>query len=70
MNGYSSHTYKWVNAAGEAHWVKYHYKTDAGIKNFTGDEASEMGKKNPDFATQDLFEHIASGKAATWTWYA
>lgn len=51
MNGYSSHTYKWVNASGEVHWVKYHFKTDAGIKNFTGDEAAEMGKKNPDFAT-------------------
>lgn len=28
MNGYSSHTYKWVNAAGEVHYVKYHFKTD------------------------------------------
>jgi len=35
MNGYSSHTYKWVNDKGEAHWVKYHFKTDQGIKNFT-----------------------------------
>ena len=25
MNGYGSHTYMWVNAAGERHWVKYHF---------------------------------------------
>lgn len=28
MNGYSSHTYTWVNSKGEAHYVKYHFKTD------------------------------------------
>lgn len=36
MNGYSSHTYKWVNAKGEQFYVKYTFKTEAGIKNFTG----------------------------------
>ena len=32
MNGYSSHTYMWVNAKGERFWVKYHFKTDQGIE--------------------------------------
>jgi catalase len=27
MNGYSSHTYMWVNAKGQKFWVKYHFKT-------------------------------------------
>ena len=36
MNGYSSHTYKWVNAAGEQFYVKMHFKTEAGVKNMTG----------------------------------
>jgi len=70
MNGYSSHTLKWVNAKGEAFWVKLHYKTDAGIKNFTDEEAADMRKKDPDHATRDLYDHIASGKSATWTAYA
>ena len=30
MNGYGSHTYLWVNAAGEKHWVKYHFHTQPG----------------------------------------
>ena len=50
MNGYSSHTFKWVNAKGEAHLVKYHFKTAQGIKNFTNSEAAEMGKVEKDFA--------------------
>jgi len=28
MNGYGSHSFKWVNEAGEVHYVKYHFKTD------------------------------------------
>jgi len=35
MNGYSSHTYMWVNANGERFWVKYHFKTDQGIEFLT-----------------------------------
>jgi len=36
MNGYSSHTYRFVNQTGDAFWVKIHFKTESGIKNFTG----------------------------------
>lgn len=28
MDGFSSHTYKWVNEAGEVFFVKYHFKTN------------------------------------------
>ena len=39
MNGYGSHTYLWVNAAGEKHWVKYHFHSDQGVEGLTGTEA-------------------------------
>lgn len=68
MNGYSSHTYKWVNAKGEVHYVKYHFKCDQGIKNFSAKEAGEMKGINKDFATQDLHDHLAGGGTASWTW--
>lgn len=50
MNGYGSHTYKWVNAKGDAFWVKYHFKTDAGINNFTAEQADKMKSVDPDYA--------------------
>ena len=28
MDGFSAHSYKWVNEKGEAFFVKYHIKTD------------------------------------------
>jgi catalase len=51
MNGYGSHTFKWVNEVGDRFWVKIHLKTDDGIKNLTVDEADIVRAKNPDHAT-------------------
>src|ERR1700704_2955133 len=42
MNGYSSHTYLWENEGGEKHWVKYHFKTDQGVENLSGDDAARL----------------------------
>jgi catalase len=66
MNGYSSHTYSWVNAAGERFWVKYHFKTVQGIENFTDAEAAAMVAEDPDFHRRDLWNTIAAGDTAEW----
>lgn len=58
MHGFGSHTYRWVNKNGEAFWVKFHFKTDAGIKNLETSEAGRLKSDDPDYATRDLFEHI------------
>lgn len=70
MNGYSGHTFKFVNDNGEAFWVKLHFKTEAGIKNLTDEEAVRIAGEDPDHATRDLFEHIANGNEAAWRVYA
>jgi catalase len=66
MNGYSSHTFKWYNAANEIYWVKYHFKTEQGSQNLTREEAAEIAGKDPDHATRDLHDAIASGQFPAW----
>jgi catalase len=66
MNGYSSHTYLWMNANGERFWVKYHFKTVQGIENFDVAEAAAMAGEDPDFHRRDLWGAIASGDAPEW----
>jgi catalase len=66
MNGYSSHTYSWMNAAGERFWVKYHFKTVQGIETFTRQQADAMAVEDPDFHRRDLWDTIASGDAPEW----
>ena len=67
MNGYSSHTYLWVNARGERFWVKYHFKTDQGVEFFTQDEGDQMASADTDYHTRDLFEAIDRGDHPSWT---
>ncbi|NRD79308.1 catalase [Bacillus sp. BRMEA1] len=69
MNGYGSHTFKWVNNAGEAVWVKYHFKTEQGVKNMTSDVASKIAGENPDYHTEDLFNAIEKGDFPAWKLY-
>jgi catalase len=67
MNGYSSHTYMWVNAAGDKFWVKYHFITDQGIEFLTQEEADRLAGEKPDLHRQDLFESIRDGDFPSWT---
>ncbi|GAB9476793.1 Catalase [Globisporangium polare] len=69
MNGYGSHTFANVNAKGERVYVKYHFKTDQGIRNLPVDEAAELASSDPDYATRDLYEAIADKDFPTWTLY-
>ena len=67
MNGYGSHTFQWNNEAGEVFWVKYHFKTDQGIKNLTTDEAAKLAGEDPDTHQRDLREAIERGEFPSWT---
>jgi catalase len=47
MDGFSSHTYMWVNAKGQKFWVKYHFKTEQGIDFLTQAEAGRRRRRLP-----------------------
>jgi catalase len=61
MDGFGTHTFKWVNSEGEQFWIKIHIKTDSGIKNMTAEKAIEIRGSDPDYHTRDLYNHLASG---------
>lgn len=42
MHGFGSHTYSLINAEGERFWVKFHHRTQQGIKNLTDQEAAAV----------------------------
>jgi catalase len=66
MNGYGSHTYLWINAAGERFWVKYHFHTQQGMGFFSNAEAKDMAGSDADFHRRDLFDAIARGEHPKW----
>src|SRR6201994_2337881 len=66
MNFYGSDTYMWENAAGKKFWVKYHFKTEQGIQNFTDAEARAMFVEDLDYHRRDLREAIARQDYPAW----
>ena len=66
MNGYGSHTYSLINAENERVWVKFHFKTAQGIKNFVNDDAAAMKSHDPDWAQRDLVTAIDNGDFPRW----
>lgn len=66
MNGYGSHTYSLINAEGERHWVKFHFKTQQGIKCLTDAEAETLVGKDRESNQRDLYESIEKGEFPSW----
>jgi catalase len=61
MEGFGVHTYRLINAAGKATFVKFHWKPLAGAHSLVWDEAQKLAGKDPDFNRRDLFESIERG---------
>ncbi|ALX49134.1 catalase [Lentibacillus amyloliquefaciens] len=69
MNGYGSHTYKWVNDQGEAFWVTYSFISDQGVKGLDADVADQLAGEQPDYHREDLYNAIENGDHPSWTLY-
>lgn len=66
MNGYGSHTFSMINHDNERFYVKFHFKTVQGIKNFNNEEAAQMKAFDMDFSQRDLFENIEADNFPKW----
>jgi catalase len=61
MQGFGVNTYRLVNAAGESHFVKFHWNPKAGTHSLVWDEAVKISGADPDFHRRDLWEAIEAG---------
>lgn len=67
MDGFGSHTYQWINAAGERFWVKYHFRTNQGNASLTGAQADEIAGHDADYMIRDLHSAIEREEFPSWT---
>ncbi|EPQ32055.1 uncharacterized protein PFL1_00253 [Pseudozyma flocculosa PF-1] len=63
MQGYSGHTFKFVNKEGKWKYCQIHILSQQGTQNLTNDEAAE---KSPDEHQKDLFSAIERGEYPKW----
>jgi len=69
MHGFGSHTFSMVNAKGDRFWVKFHLRTQQGIRNLTDQEAEVLVGKDRESHQRDLFESIERKDFPRWTMY-
>jgi catalase len=67
MHGFGSHTFSLINAGNERFWVKFHFKTQQGIRNLTDEEAEKVVGKCRESHQRDLYESIEKGDFPRWT---
>ncbi len=66
MDGFGSHTFSLIDARGERVWVKWHFKTQQGIRNLTAKDALKLAGEDPDYAQRDLIGAISRGEFPRW----
>jgi catalase len=66
MQGFGVNTYKWVNAEGETHLVKFHWIPRQGVKSLTEADAAVIQSGELGHATKDLYEAIERGDHPQW----
>lgn len=66
MEGFGVHTFRFINAKNESHFVKFHWKPKLGTHGVLWDEAQKISGKNSDFHRQDLWEAIDNGHFPEW----
>jgi len=66
MHGFGSHTFSLINADGERHWVKFHFKSMQGIQNLSDEQAETVIGKDRESHQKDLYEAIEGGDFPRW----
>lgn len=66
MEGFGVHTFRFVNAADELTFVKFHWKPKLGLQSVAWNEAVKINGADPDFHRRDLWQAIQSGNFPEW----
>lgn len=66
MEGFGVHTFRFINEAGKARFVKFHWKPLMGVHSVVWDEAQLISGRDPDFHRRDLWDSIEAGAFPEW----
>src|SRR5690625_7910008 len=66
MEGFGVNTFRLINEAGDAHFVKLHWKPMQGLHSVVWDEAQKISGMDPDFHRKDLWDAIEDEMFPEW----
>lgn len=66
IEGFGVNTFRLVNAEGQSHFVKFHWRPRLGTQSTCWDEAVKIAGADPDYHRRDLFDAIDKGDFPEW----
>ena len=66
MEGFGVHSFRLINEAGKASYVKFHWRPKLGLQSVVWDEALKINGADPDFHRRDLWDSIDGGDFPEW----
>ncbi|EOB4259188.1 catalase [Vibrio vulnificus] len=69
MDGFGVHAYKWINQKGEVNYVKFHWKSQQGVKSLRPAEVTKVQGEDFNHLTNDLYTQINAGNFPKWDLY-
>jgi catalase len=66
MEGFGVHTFRFINAAGDSTFVKFHWKPKLGLQSVVWNEAVKINGADPDYHRRDLWDAIKQGDFPEW----
>ncbi|WP_298772461.1 catalase [uncultured Shewanella sp.] len=69
MDGWGVHAYKWVNKNNDVNYVKFHWKSQQGVKGLNSKEVAKIQGKSFNHLTDDLYTEINKGNFPKWDLY-
>lgn len=66
IEGFGVNTFRMINAEGDVHFVKFHWRPKIGMQSVVWDEAMKISGADPDYHRRDLWQSIADGDFPEW----
>jgi catalase len=66
MHGFGSHTFSFINADNERFYVKFHFKSQQALENYTDAQAAAVIANDRESAQRDLVDNIDHGDFPRW----
>lgn len=62
MDGFGVNTFRFINNAGKARFIKFHWRSLLGAHSLVWDEAQKLAGKDPDYHRRDIWDAINMGE--------
>lgn len=66
IEGFAVHSFRLIDEAGAATFVKFHWRPKLGLQSTTWDEAVKISGADQDFHRRDMFEAVTAGEFPEW----